>query len=268
MRRGRTALQTEAASATSDQISQLASRNTTCLAHTGLVLKIFLAIVPIILKAMAIMSGTTSLSEVDFGVVKRFFLFQVRDAWAGCGMQSSHGRPLSSVQLYHRAATRTRRRTARSQQENRTGMVVLARAHTQVVVVFFGNIIAGSFFNQLTQWVEDPASVIPTLGKSIPMTATFFITYLFTTVSPVLLYRDRRQALAGSTATVTVAAPGRKPKAATDTIWFSKVSRQALVVALLGARLNSHTPPHATPQCIRHRACLSRHCSSCVCPAS
>ncbi|KAG2494790.1 hypothetical protein HYH03_007033 [Edaphochlamys debaryana] len=90
----------------------------------GLALRLFLMVVPLILRVMAVESGSTSLSQVDFRVVRRFFVFQV-------------------------------------------------------IVVFMGTIIAGAFFNQLRQWIEDPASVVPVLGKSIPMTATFFITYLF-----------------------------------------------------------------------------------------
>lgn len=38
-------------------------------------------------------------------------------------------------------------------------------------------------YPQLRQWIDAPETIVPILGKAIPMTATFFITYLITTVS-------------------------------------------------------------------------------------
>ncbi|KAL6782290.1 hypothetical protein ACKKBG_A06245 [Auxenochlorella protothecoides x Auxenochlorella symbiontica] len=48
----------------------------------------------------------------------------------------------------------------------------------QVITVFFGSFIAGSFFNQFKQFIDDPGSIVTVLGTSAPQTAIFFMTYL------------------------------------------------------------------------------------------
>ncbi|MEW5318377.1 MAG: hypothetical protein WDW38_009602 [Sanguina aurantia] len=99
----------------------------------GLVLKVFLAIVPIILAFFMRMSGAVSLAQVDFGVITRYFIFQV-------------------------------------------------------IAVFFGSIIASSFFSQLQSWVQAPGSIITVLGTAIPNSATFFINYTIINIAGECFY--------------------------------------------------------------------------------
>ena len=48
----------------------------------------------------------------------------------------------------------------------------------QIIVVFFGTFIVGSFFSQFNQWIDDPSSAVNLLGTAIPQTASFFLTYM------------------------------------------------------------------------------------------
>lgn len=47
-------------------------------ATAGLVLKIFLALLPLLLTFMNKKAGMQSLAEIDYGVFTKFFIFQVR----------------------------------------------------------------------------------------------------------------------------------------------------------------------------------------------
>ncbi|KAK9804434.1 hypothetical protein WJX72_012500 [[Myrmecia] bisecta] len=89
----------------------------------GLVLKIFLLLLPMLLVFMNRRQGMNSLSKIDFGVVHKFFIFQV-------------------------------------------------------VTVFFGSFLVGSFLTQANQWIKDPASALNLLGTAAPLTSIFFMTYL------------------------------------------------------------------------------------------
>ena len=53
-----------------------------------------------------------------------------------------------------------------------------AAAWAQIIVVFFGSFITGSFFFQFHQWIRDPRSAVKVLGTAVPQTASFFLTYM------------------------------------------------------------------------------------------
>ena len=49
---------------------------------------------------------------------------------------------------------------------------------TQVLIVWFGSFVAGSFFSQFQQWINNPASAVNIIGTAVPLTAIFFMSYM------------------------------------------------------------------------------------------
>ncbi len=50
-----------------------------CVWSAGLILKIFLALLPLLLAFMNKLAGMQSLAEIDYGVMVKYFIFQVSD---------------------------------------------------------------------------------------------------------------------------------------------------------------------------------------------
>ncbi len=55
----------------------------------------------------------------------------------------------------------------------------------QVIVVYLGTFIAGTFANQIEQLIDDPSSIVTVLGTSAPQVSIFFLAYI--TLRGVLL---------------------------------------------------------------------------------
>ena len=53
-----------------------------------------------------------------------------------------------------------------------------ASAAAQVLTVWLGTFLVGSFFSQFHQWLDNPSSAVNLLGTAVPQTASFFLTYL------------------------------------------------------------------------------------------
>lgn len=68
----------------------------------------------------------------------------------------------------------------------------------QVVTIFFGTFIAGSFLNQIQLFISAPKSILRILGAAAPQTASFFMSYVLLlglTTKPILFLRIPRAPL-------------------------------------------------------------------------
>lgn len=64
----------------------------------SVILRIFLALLPNLLAFMSHVQGMTSLSQIDFGVMRKYFIFQVNshclvlcDSWLFCFVSTELG---------------------------------------------------------------------------------------------------------------------------------------------------------------------------------
>ena len=73
---------------------------------------------------------------------------------------------------------------------------MISSVPVQVLTIFFATFLAGSFFNQVQLFVNNPASIVRILGAAAPQTASFFMSYLLLlglTTKPVLFLRIPRE---------------------------------------------------------------------------
>ena len=197
----------------------------------GLVLRIFLALLPILLRLMGRVQGLYSQSALDFSVVTKYYIFQACAALPR-GFRSDQNEPallpdISRLQFRMRwlcGCMRHGRRTG-SRSTARCTECVLTTCHSQrrtgkpqgsalhracadrmlcrgfqIITVFFGTLIAGSIASQIKVFLEQPTLFLTTLGTAAPLTSIFFLTYVQLNV------RARRTA--AQPAVASLASPG------------------------------------------------------------
>lgn len=164
----------------------------------GLVLKIFLAVLPSILAFMGRLQGLESKSSVDFSVNTKYYTFQApRSTSPACEAHAdamrrgyeahpsivSWFRPhnedaaLNAIAWDHLLPWKVAYavsivKTCISSSE------ALAFVDSQFITVFLGSFVAGSVLNQAKELINHPTSIISTLGTSAPLTSVFFLTFI------------------------------------------------------------------------------------------
>ena len=154
-------------------------------------LKLFIVCLPYLLQYLNTRQGMVARSEVDAGVIQKYFIFQAGPRLQACmctlalaldsccpPIPRDASSPACPVLLTHHR-DRLRGRHAFSDGPASAGCCTCeALAVAQVVTVFLGSFLAGSLFSQFTAWVDHPASAVTILGTSAPLTSIFFLNYL------------------------------------------------------------------------------------------
>ena len=155
------------------------------LCAAGIVLKLFVFLLPFLLWWMNVKQGMVAASLVDAGVIQKFFIFQVccvRSlrcllARAVLGHCSS---PPGSI-LRHSPDHCRKANAACMPQRLCQPLASCTPEHSvsaQVLTVFLGSFLAGSLFSQFNAWIDNPSSAVTILGTAAPLTSIFFLNYI------------------------------------------------------------------------------------------
>ena len=136
-----------------------------------LVLVIFIALMPPILRLMGKIQGARSVSELDRGVITKFFIFQVvREDfffffffWRGRFFFLFLVFSLFSPSL---PPSNNKKKTPTQKKKKHKA------------TIFFGSFVAGSLFDTAALWAKDPAAGVRALGLSAPTMSSFFLNYV------------------------------------------------------------------------------------------